>query len=87
MSHEDTVSMFGTVGFVASNQGDTVSGAKPGVEVRDNCGKESTTGIRVDGVICAERLIVLEEHCGNGEGSIVFDGIGLRKFRIVLNDK
>jgi hypothetical protein len=87
MTHENAVCMFRSIGFVAADQGDAMIGAKPGIEVFYNCSEESTAGIRVDGIVRAERTIVPEVHCGNGEGSIVLDWIGLRKFGIVLNDK
>ena len=87
MTHENTVGMFRSIGFVAADQGDAMIGAKPGIEVFNNCGEESSAGIRVDGIVQAERTIVPEEHCSNGEGSIVFDWIGLRKFCVVFKDK
>ena len=87
MTHENTVGMFRSIGFVAVDQGDAMIGAKPEIEVFNNCGEESTARIRVDGIVQAERTIVPEEHCGNGEGSTVFDSIGLRKFGVVFNDK
>lgn len=62
-------------------------GAKPGVEICDDCGKEGTAWIRIDRVVRAERTVVSEEHSGDGEGSVVPNSVGLRKLCVVFNNE
>ena len=87
MAHEDSIGVLGAVRLMAANQRDAMFSAKPGVEVRDDFCKEGTSRIRVDGVVRDERTVVLEEHSGDGEGSVVPNSVGLRKFCVVFNDE
>ena len=87
MSEKESINVLSAVRLMASNKRYALRYSKPSIKMIEDVGSESTTGVGVNGVVCAKGTVVLKQDSSGCVGTVVFDRIRLWEFGVKFNNE